>query len=265
MHNNKDYIYRNINLKTRYFIYLRYKGTSYFGWQVQPGHTSIQERTDKALSLALGESISCTGAGRTDTGVHASFYCAHFDCEKDNLDNDTELVFRLNRILPEDISVNVILKVRPDAHARFGALSRTYRYCLSRGKNPFATETSWYVYGDLNVEAMNEAGRILMLHSDFTSFSKLHSGNKTNTCRVLQASWENEGEMLVFTIRADRFLRNMVRAIVGTMINVGFGKLTPREFGNIIAARDRKKAGQSAPARGLFLAAIEYPEELFIP
>jgi tRNA pseudouridine38-40 synthase len=251
-------------LKTRYYIYISYKGTSYHGWQLQANSVTVQKILDNALSVVLGEDIKTTGAGRTDTGVHALFFCAHFDSLSPDLYEKNNLVFRLNRFLPEDISVSEIRKVIPDANARYSAISRTYKYYISRTKDPFFNSSSWFLHGDIDIKAMNQASRILFLHSDFTSFSKLHSGSKTNICRILQAVWEEEDNRLVFTIKADRFLRNMVRAIVGTLIEIGFGKMNEDEFEKIILARDRCRAGTSAPARGLFLAEIEYPVEIFI-
>lgn len=249
---------------SRYFIFISYKGTSYHGWQIQPNSVTIQKLLDKALSVILSEEISTTGAGRTDTGVHALVFCAHFDSKSSNLDKKSNLVYKLNRYLPEDISVTGIRKVIPDANARFSALSRTYKYFISRVKDPFSDDSSWYLHGDINIEAMNEAAQMLMRYSDFTSFSRLHTNVKTNNCRIINAGWDIQGRQLVFTIKADRFLRNMVRAIVGTMVDIGFGKTGLNEFDEIIIARDRQKAGKSAPAKGLFLAEIEYPGNIFI-
>ncbi len=247
----------------RYFLFLRYKGTNFHGWQIQPGSDTIQKTLDDTLSLVLREEIRTTGAGRTDAGVHALFFCAHFDSSKENIDKDNKLIFRLNRLLPSDIAVSSIKKVKTDANARFSALSRTYEYHITRTKDPFRTEYAWYVHGNLDLTAMNEACSILLKYSDFTSFARLHSDNKTNICRLMSASWTETENSLVFTIRADRFLRNMVRAITGTMIEIGFGKLSLVDFKDIINARDRGKAGKSAPARGLFLTDIEYPEVIF--
>lgn len=257
------YICINFILNTRYFIFISFKGTRYHGWQVQPNSLSVQKILDDTLSLVLKEKISTTGAGRTDAGVNASVFCAHFDCTIPSLDSRENTLFRLNRFLPSDIAVQYIKRVVPDAHARFSALSRTYKYFISRKKDPFSEQTSWYIYGDLNIGEMNRAADILLCHSDFTSFSRLHSDNKTNICRIISASWDIYGDKLIFTIRADRFLRNMVRAIVGTIVNVGKGKLTVEKFEEIIMAKDRSGAGMSAPAKGLFLADIEYPGSLF--
>lgn len=248
---------------TRYFIYISFKGTSYHGWQLQPGAVTVQKILTEALSTILSEKISVTGAGRTDAGVHALVFCAHFDSQAPNLDVRNNIIFRLNRYLPADISVTGIRKVKADANARFSAISRTYRYLILRTKDPFQTETGWYVHGDIDVDAMNMASEILMRHTDFTSFCRLHSDNKTNICTVFSAEWKPEGSTLVFTIRADRFLRNMVRAIIGTMIETGRGKITPEDFERIILSHNRSSAGMSAPARGLFLTEIEYPGEIF--
>jgi tRNA pseudouridine38-40 synthase len=212
----------------------------------------------------LDEKIETTGAGRTDTGVHALIFCAHFDSKSLDLEKDKNLVFRLNRFLPPDISVSGIRKVLPDANARYSAVSRTYKYFVSRQKDPFSDDSSWYIHGNIDVELMNKASLLLLNHSDFTSFSRLHSGNKTNFCRILYAGWEQEENRLIFTIKADRFLRNMVRAIVGTMIKIGNGKMTLKEFEDVILAKDRSRAGTSAPAKGLFLIEIEYPHEIFV-
>lgn len=251
-------------LKTRYFIFLSYRGTNYHGWQIQPNSHSIQEVLEKSLSTLLGEVIETTGAGRTDTGVHASFFCAHFESIKNNLHDNTDLKFRLNRFLPKDISVSDIRKVRPDAHARFSAISRTYKYYISTIKDPFAEDNSWFLYGDLNLQKMNLAAEELLKHTDFTSFSKLHTDVKTNNCRIFHAKWTKEGTKIIFTIRADRFLRNMVRAIVGTMVEVGQGKMNLPKFREIILACDRSSAGKSAPAKGLFLSEIEYSGDIFL-
>ncbi len=249
---------------TRYFIFISFKGTSYHGWQLQPRSLTVQKVLDEALSLILSEKICTTGAGRTDAGVHASFFSAHFDSTFADLDSRKNLIFKLNRFLPEDISVNRIRKVAPDANARYSAISRTYKYFISRSKNPFTFDSSWFIHGPLDVDKMNRASALLPGYSDFTSFSRLHSGNKTNICKVFSAVWETEGDNLIFTIRADRFLRNMVRALTGTIIDVGKGKTSPEEFERIIRAKDRGMAGMSAPARGLFLADVEYPEEIFV-
>jgi tRNA pseudouridine38-40 synthase len=251
-------------MKTRYFIYISYRGTSYHGWQLQPNSVTVQKILDNGLSVVLGEDINTTGACRTDTGVHALFFCAHFDSVSHDLIEKENLIFRLNRFLPEDISVSALRKVIPSANARYSAISRTYKYYISRTKDPFFNSSSWFLHGDIDIEAMSQASRILSSYSDFTSFSKLHSGSKNNICRIYEAFWKMDDNKLVFNIKADRFLRNMVRAIVGTLVEVGFGKMNRDEFEDIIVARERCRAGTSAPAKGLFLSDIEYPAEIFI-
>lgn len=231
---------------------------------MQPNSITIQKVLDNALSVVLSEQISTVGAGRTDTGVHSMVFCAHFDTISPDLSGMRNLVFKLNRFLPDDISVSSIKKVLPDSNARYSALSRTYKYYISRIKDPFFDDYSWFLHGNIDVVTMNKACRILFKNSDFTSFSKLHSDTKTNICKIYEASWKEVEYKLLFTIKADRFLRNMVRAIVGTMVEIGFGKMKIKEFEEIIHAKDRGRAGKSAPAKGLFLSDIEYPVEIFI-
>jgi tRNA pseudouridine38-40 synthase len=258
------YICRNNFTLVRYFIFISFKGTSYHGWQVQPNSITVQKIIEEALTRILGEGISITGAGRTDAGVHALIFCAHFDSSNPELTAEKKLLFRLNRFLPYDISITEIKKVLPDSNARFSAVSRTYKYYISQIKDPFNDDLSWFIHGDLDIRSMNRASELMLNHSDFTSFSRLHSDNKTNQCKIFQAGWEQSDNRLIFTIKADRFLRNMVRAIVGTMVEVGRGKLNPEGFDRIILAKDRSAAAMSAPAKGLFLTAIEYPEEIFV-
>ena len=245
----------------RYFIQLSYDGTAYHGWQVQPNGITVQETLEKALSVVARETVAVTGAGRTDAGVHSSFYVAHFDTENVNLD-DEKIIHNLNSLLPHDIAVQNVYKVNPDAHARFDALSRTYKYYMIKSKDPFSR---LYAAKEVRIPdfvKMNEAACKLFDYDDFTSFSKLGTDVKTNNCKVYLAEWVDEGNRFVFTIRADRFLRNMVRAIVGTLLEVGFGKITINDFSKIIEAKDRCAAGASVPAKGLFLVDIGYPEEL---
>jgi tRNA pseudouridine38-40 synthase len=251
-------------LKTRYFIFISYKGTSYHGWQIQSNSITVQQILEEALSVVLNEKISTIGAGRTDTGVHATFFCAHFESISSDLSEIWNLIFRLNQYLPPDISVSSIKKVVPDASARYSAISRTYKYYISKVKDPFFDNSSWYIHGNTDAALMNRACEILYKHSDFTSFSKLHSGAKTNICKIYSTKWEESDNRLVFNIKADRFLRNMVRAIVGTMVEIGNGKMNLKEFEEIILAKDRCRAGKSAPAKGLFLVDIEYPVEIFM-
>ncbi|MCK4344064.1 MAG: tRNA pseudouridine(38-40) synthase TruA [Bacteroidales bacterium] len=252
-------------MKHRYFIQLSYNGTNYHGWQIQPNASTIQETLENALSTILKEKIETVGAGRTDTRVHARMFFAHFDTEKKDLDKKKKIVFQLNGILPADIAVQNIFYVNDDVHARFDALSRTYEYHIHQKKDPFLDNFSYYLYGNPDIEKMNRASELLFDYTDFTSFSKLHTDVQTNDCNIIQAEWEKENHRLIFTIKANRFLRGMVRAIVGTTLELGFGKICLAEFRKIIEDKDRSKAGFSVPAHGLFLVDIEYPEELIKP
>ncbi|WP_321335175.1 tRNA pseudouridine(38-40) synthase TruA [uncultured Bacteroides sp.] len=247
----------------RYFIYLAYDGANYHGWQIQPNGISVQECLEKALSVSLQREMRVTGAGRTDAGVHASLMVAHFDFDDEPMDVEF-MAEKLNRLLPQDISVYSVKRVKPDAHARFDARSRTYKYYITTAKHAFNRQYRWRLYGELDFEKMNEASGQLFRYADFTSFSKLHTDVKTNLCEIMQAEWEQVDDTTwVFTIRADRFLRNMVRAIVGTLVEVGRGKLSIEGFRTIIEQQDRGKAGTSAPGNGLFLVDIEYGEDIF--
>lgn len=247
----------------RYFIYLAYDGTNYHGWQIQPNGISVQECLMKALATFLRREVIVVGAGRTDAGVHASLMVAHFD-NKEELDTNN-VTEKLNRLLPADISVYRVREVYQDVNARFAATARTYKYYVTNTKQAFNRQYRWRMYGTLDYELMNEAAQILFDYSDFTSFSKLHTDAKTNFCHISHAVWTQvDEETWVFTIRADRFLRNMVRAIVGTLVEVGRGKLSIEGFRRVIEQLDRGKAGTSAPANGLFLVNVEYPDEIFI-
>lgn len=247
----------------RYFIYLAYDGTNYHGWQIQPNGISVQECLMKALATFLRRPTEVIGAGRTDAGVHASLMVAHFDHDGEPL--DVALVAeKLNRLLPPDISVYKVCRVKPEAHARFDATARTYKYYVTTVKSPFNRQYRYRLHNPLDFEKMNEAALTLFDYTDFTSFSKLHTDVKTNNCRMMHARWTQEDDATwVFTIRADRFLRNMVRAIVGTLIEVGRGKLTVDGFRKVIEQQDRCKAGTSAPGHALFLVNVEYPAEIF--
>ena len=240
----------------RYFIQISYNGTNYHGWQQQPNASSVQETLNKALSTVLNRTIDCMGAGRTDTGVHATQMYAHFDC--DELQNTTSIIHKLNSFLPQDIVVHNLIQVHDDAHARFDATKRTYEYHIYSFKNAFLQNKSWYFHQKLNVDLMNQACKILFNHTDFQCFSKVHTDVNTFDCKIYEAFWKEENANLIFTISADRFLRNMVRAIVGTMVNVGLEKITLDEFQTIIESKDRKKAGFSVPAHGLYLTEIKY-------
>lgn len=247
---------------SRYFIYLGYNGKNYCGWQVQPNGVTVQQQLEEALATLLREPVPVTGAGRTDAGVHARMMVAHFDREEAIADL-TFLAEKLNRLLPKDIAVYRIMAVCPEAHARFDAVSRTYKYYITTKKDPFNYERVCRIHGNPDFAAMNEACAILYEYIDFTSFSKLHTDVKTNNCRITHAAWEQEGDVWVFTITADRFLRNMVRAIVGTLLEVGRGKLNPEGFRKVIEAKDRGRAGTSAPGHALFLHNVTYPEKFF--
>lgn len=279
----------------RYFIYLQYDGTNYHGWQTQPNAVSVQETIEKKLSLLLRREILIVGAGRTDTGVHARSMTAHFDLDgtialqngrlaiaplschaadatedeisQSNSQDPDALSFlchKLNDLLPADISIDRIIKVRPEAHARFSPTARTYRYYITAHKSPFNHHYAYRVFWQLDVEKMNEAASHLFDYQDFTSFSRLHTDVKTNNCTIRYARWEDDGQgNLTFTITADRFLRNMVRAIVGTLILVGRHKLTVEEFCQTIERKNRCSAGDSAPAHALFLEEVTYPQTIF--
>lgn len=247
----------------RYFIYLAYDGTNYHGWQIQPNGASVQETLTRGLKTFLrDDTLEVTGAGRTDAGVHARLMVAHFDSSR-LLDVET-VTDKLNRILPPDISVYRVRRVRPDAHARFDATYRTYKYYITTWKDPFNRAYSWRIFQPLDFEKMNEAAKTLFDYIDFTSFSKLHTDVKTNNCRIMQAHWEQTGgDEWVFTIQADRFLRNMVRAVVGTLVEVGRGKLSVEGFRKVIEEKNRCSAGTSVPGNALFLVDIGYPDSLF--
>lgn len=255
----------------RYFITLSYDGTRYHGWQIQPNANSVQQELQRALSILLRQPVEVVGAGRTDTGVHARMMVAHFDspspssseqekpCPQPLAGDSESLVYRLNKLLPQDIAVQDIRRVPDDMHARFSATSRTYHYYIHTGKDPFLTAYSWQVPYQLDIQRMNEAAQVLMEYQDFTSFSKVDTDTKTNLCDIREACWEEVApHQWRFTITANRFLRNMVRAIVGTLVEVGRGRLSINDVRRIIQARDRCQAGESVPGNALFLADIRY-------
>ena len=247
----------------RYFIHLAYNGTNYHGWQLQNELPTVQLAINNGLSLQLREDINVVGCGRTDTGVHSRNFYAHFDCSQQLTGEQADqLSFNLNRFLDKDIAIYEIWEVNPQAHARFDAASRTYKYYVSTFKDPFADDFTYYLYGDLDLDLMNKAADRLFDFIDFTSFSKLHTQTKTNDCKIYKAEWVREGHQIVFTIQADRFLRNMVRAVVGTLLEVGRGQLSINDFIDIIEAKDRSRAGYSVPAKALFLEEVAYPREI---
>lgn len=249
----------------RYFITLSYDGSAYHGWQIQPNGTSVQETLQQALSTLLRTSVEVVGAGRTDAGVHATMMVAHFDFP--TLEDETcaapadcaQLTYKLNKILPPDIAVQQVRPVADDMHARFSATLRTYHYFVHLRKNPFRRRYSWQLYGDIDFQRMNEAASTLLEYRDFTSFSKVNTDTKTNECTITEAHWDElEPGVWRFTISANRFLRNMVRAIVGTLIEVGRGKLSIDDFRQVIEQKNRCSAGESVPGNALFLVDIKY-------
>ena len=244
----------------RFFIELSYNGKAYHGWQNQSNAISVQEVLENALSTLLKEKISIVGAGRTDTGVHAIQMFAHFNTTK--AFSIEKLIYNLNSFLPNDIAVQDIFKVNDDAHARFDAISRAYKYRISSSKNVFSFNNTYSFKKDLDVKKMNEAAKILFEYSNFKCFSRSNTDVKTFNCNILEAKWVFENDELVFIIKSDRFLRNMVRAIVGTMINIGIGKINAEDLHDIIKSKNRSQAGASVPGHALYLTKIEYPKNI---
>jgi len=245
----------------RWFIYLSYNGTAYHGWQMQPNGISVQEVLERSLATLLREPVAVTGAGRTDAGVHARLMVAHFDTATNLPD---AFVQRMNSILPRDIALHRVRAVMPDAHARFDATARYYEYHVHTSKNVFAEHRSVRLVHTPDFDRMNKAAEVLMEYDDFTSFSKLHTDARTNICRLLTARWEPSPEGWVFTIGADRFLRNMVRSVVGTLLEIGYGRMDTDGLRTVIEARNRCRAGVSMPAHGLYLTRVDYPENIFL-
>lgn len=247
----------------RYFIHLAYNGTNYCGWQTQPDLPTVQLTLEQALTTLLRHPTAIVGCGRTDTGVHASDFYAHFDFPTDQLPvfDPQQLVFKLNSFLPADIAIFDIFPVKGNAHARFDATARTYQYHVSDRRLPFCQGLYSRIYFYPDIDLMNRAAEILMEYDDFTSFAKLHTQVKTNICHLSQARWDTVGEQWVFTIRSNRFLRNMVRSVTGTLLDVGRGKLSLDGLRQIIERKDRCAAGVSMPPQGLFLTRVEYPWE----
>ncbi|MBW6492756.1 MAG: tRNA pseudouridine(38-40) synthase TruA [Lentimicrobium sp.] len=244
----------------RYFLHLSYDGSAYHGWQVQPNATTVQYVIESALSLILSTDIQITGAGRTDTGVHARNYYAHFDALLNFSDTDLkQLVYKLNSILPGDIYVYSAFEVIPETHARFSAVSRTYRYYISRRKDPFQSLYSWQYKGKLDIDKMSASASKLKSYSDFGCFSKTGTDNSTNLCSITESYFVEKDDLLIYHVTANRFLRNMVRAIVGTLVDIGKGKFNPEELDQLILSGNRSYAGESVPARGLFLEEVTYP------
>ena len=244
----------------RYFLQLSYDGTDFHGWQIQRNANTVQATLDAALSMYLKENIQTVGAGRTDTGVHAKFFVAHFDCSIENLEEKQIIhLHKLNSILPKSVALLKIKKVHADANTRFDATSRTYCYYMHKSKNPFNLNYSVQIAGNINIDLMNEAAKKLFDYTDFTSFSKLHTDVKTNNCIITEAFWTEENGQIIFKITANRFLRNMVRSIVGTLLDVGKKRIDINDFCRIIEEKNRCSAGKSVAAKGLFLVDIKYP------
>ncbi|WP_420155665.1 tRNA pseudouridine(38-40) synthase TruA [Siphonobacter sp.] len=249
----------------RYMISFAYNGAAFNGWQKQPNAVSIQEALEKSLSVLLKNPVALVGSGRTDTGVHAEQQYAHFEWPAPITDDLDFVAFKANRMLPPGIVVYRIFPIRSDVHARFTATSRKYEYRISRLKNPFRPSMVYSFSFPLDVPAMNQAAEYLLRYSDFQSFSLVNTQVKTFRCAITEARWEECGHELVFHVRADRFLRGMVRALVGTLMDVGRGRITVTDFEQIILAKDRKKAGRAVPPDGLFLVEITYPVHAFDP
>ena len=246
----------------RYFIHLAYDGTAYHGWQIQPNGLSVQQVLNEALSTILRQPVMAHGAGRTDTGVHARQFYAHVDLEQSLMPEECkQLVFSLNGILPKDIAVYEVFPVEPDFHARFSAVSRTYEYLICQRKDPFMINRVWFNTQQLDIDMMNQGAAMLMEYKDFSCFAKTNTQVANFNCHISSVAWEKDGPMLKFTITANRFLRNMVRAIVGTLTELGRGKITLADLKMIIESGDRKMAGLSVPAEGLYLTHVSYPKD----
>jgi len=245
----------------RYFIELSYLGTNYHGWQIQPNAVTVQEKINEVLALLFREKIMVTGCGRTDTGVHAKNFYAHINLDFELLRFPQEqLIYKLNAILTHDIAISNIIEVKENAHARFDATSRSYEYHLGIHKNPFNKDLCYLSpYKNLDFDLMNQAAKILYDYTDFECFSKSNTDVATFNCHITKAQWQQKNDSWVFTITADRFLRNMVRAIVGTLIEVGRGQMDLKDFKSVIESKNRGNAGWSVPGKGLFLVEIKYP------
>ncbi|MEN8248582.1 MAG: tRNA pseudouridine(38-40) synthase TruA [Bacteroidota bacterium] len=246
----------------RYFFFISYKGTNYHGWQAQPNANTVQEEINIALKTIFQNSIETLGSGRTDTGVHAKEQVFHADLPEEI--SPGTLIHKLNGVLPNDIVVNAIHKVKEEAHARFDAISRSYEYHIQFSKSPFKENEYHFLPSAPDFDLMNKACKFLTGTHDFTSFSKVKTEVNNFNCTITRAEWVKEGDGVTFHISANRFLRGMVRAIVGTLLNVGNNKISLEEFNKIIEAKDRTKAGQAVPARGLYLCEVRYPKEVFI-
>lgn len=251
----------------RYFIKISFDGTNYNGWQMQKNSSeTVQQKINDGLSQLLNEKIEIIGCCRTDTGVHARELFAHFDSKKSNLHDDdkTDWIYKFNKMIPLDISIDEIYAVNENANARFDAKARTYQYFIHRKRNPFQRGYSYYYYGELDVKLMNKAAALLKKYNDFSAFSKVSPQTKSSICKIYSAEWKTNRDELIFTIRADRFLRGMVRMVTGTMMQLGRHKITLMEFKKIIESKDCRNAGALVPACGLYLTNVEYPQSIFL-
>ena len=257
----RDKIKKLFELQLRYFLEIAYKGTKYHGWQVQKNAHTVQQELNNSLQRLFQKKIETLGSGRTDTGVHAEQQFVHMDLDKELNDH---LIFKLNCILPKDIVIKNYFKVKDKASARFDATSRTYEYRISRVKNPFQIDSSCFFGKDLDVEMMKRASKVLLKHTDFQSFSKVNTSVDHFLCDIFMAEWTEKKDMLIFKIEANRFLRGMVRTVVGTLLEIGQGRMTIKQLDEIIRKKDRKAAGAIVPAEGLYLTKIKYPKTVFI-
>ncbi len=246
----------------RYFFTIAYKGTSYHGWQKQPNAESVQQKVEEVFSIILNNKIEIVGSGRTDSGVHATQQVFHVDI--DDSTDIHQLIFNANKMLPKDVALVDFKPVRPEMHARFEAISRSYEYKITQNKIPFGYDLAYHFTKELDVAEMNLTATELLKHTDFESFSKVKTDVFTFNCEIFEAQWKQEGEILVFHISANRFLRGMVRAVVGTLLEVGQGRLTKEEFKSIILEKSRQSAGRSVPAHGLYLTKVKYPENIYL-
>ncbi len=247
----------------RYFIQIRYLGTAYHGWQVQPNALTVQETIDERLSVLLQTEIRSVGCGRTDAGVHAHDFFLHIDLDfLLSKQACAEMVYKLNRFLPADIAVNDMFLVKPGIHSRFSAISRKYIYSISTSKNPFGIHTSWHYSYDLDVQKLQEAAARLMQYTDFAAFSKKDTDIIGTNCTLMESGWSETEHGLIYTVKANRFLRNMVRALVGTQLKIGKGLIKPEDLDTIVESRDRCRAGESVPAQGLSLVEVRYPDDI---
>ncbi|MHA8086224.1 tRNA pseudouridine(38-40) synthase TruA [Aquirufa sp. Wall-65K1] len=249
---------------SRYLLQFSYDGGFFHGFQIQQNAVSVQSELENALGTLAGIPVDLVGSSRTDTGVHALEQFAHFDIQEEAYQPKEDWVYRLNRILPASLAIQAIYQVPDDFHARFDATARTYEYRISQSKDPFSKEYAYWFETPLNVEAMNEAAQILLHHRDFQSFSKVKTDVTTFDCHISLAVWRREGHQLIFTIQGNRFLRGMVRAVVGTLIEIGLGKWNQQDLLRILAAKDRKQAGRAVPAHGLHLIQVAYPALTFV-